>query len=186
VLIAAGLLATAAVSVAITVALVRGKSQDQTHASGAGPAAATESPLRITATASSTRAPIGGGPYNAANVLDGNLNTAWVEGAAGPGVGEWIQLDFDRDVRLSRARITPGYFKNAKAWDHNNRLAAATLVFSDGSSRHLSFVDQMQAQTFELGGIKTRWVRMSIDNIYSGSVDSDDSPISEIAFDVSP
>lgn len=185
VLIVAGLLATAAVSVAITGALVSNKDGDPTPRVSSSQVLPGPSP-RVTATASSTRAPIGGGPYIAANVLDGSLTTAWVEGVSGPGVGEWIRLDFDLEVPLSRARITPGYFKSAKAWAHNNRVASATLHFSDGSSRSISFADQMEAQSFELGGIKTRWVRMTIENIYGGTVDSEDTPISEIAFDVKP
>lgn len=198
VLIVAGLLATAAVSVAITVALIQRQGDDaSTNPSrlspsvpGSPPIRSTatpgSSPVRITATASSTRAPIGGGPYPPANVLDGDLRTAWVEGVAGPGVGEWIQLDFDREVQLSRVRITPGYFKSGKLWRENNRLAAATYHFSDGSARSVNFADQMETQSLEIAGMKTHWVRITIDNIYGGSADSEDTPISEITFDLSP
>ena len=122
----------------------------------------------------------------ASNVLDGSLTTAWVEGVLGPGLGEWIQLDFSREVELSRVDITPGYFKSEHSWAHNNRLAAATLQFSDGSARSVSFVDRKESQSVELGRKKSRWVRLTIDRIYGGARDSDDSPISEISFGLTP
>ncbi len=109
-----------------------------------------------------------------------------MEGVAGPGVGEWIRLEFEREVPVSRARITPGYFKSGRLWDQNNRLAGATFHFSDGSARSITFADRMETQTLELGGIKTRWVRITIEGIYRGSVDSEDTPISEIGFDLNP
>ena len=187
VLIVAGLLATAAVSVAITVALVNRENHDEvTSTSGVSPSPTGSTSVRITARASSMRPSIGGGPYTASNVLDGSLTTAWVEGVPGPGVGEWIQLDFDREVQLLRAHITPGYFKSKRLWANNNRLAAATLQFSDGSERNVSFADRMDSQSVELSGKKSRWVRFTIDSTYGGAQDSDDTPISEISFDLTP
>ena len=193
VLIVAGLLATAAVSVVVTVALVQRKGdevlrKDDNVATNTGRLSPAPGPtaVRITATASSTRASIGGGPYMASNVLDGSVATAWVEGVGGPGIGEWIQLDFNREVALSRAHITPGYFKSERLWAHNNRLAAATFQFSDGTVLSVSFADRMESQSVELGGKKSRWVRLTIDRIYGGARDSDDTPISEISLDLTP
>jgi len=203
-LIIAGLLATAAVSVTITVLALRGRNnnpQPQASPSAVKPADSTPMatspstsptsasptppglpPVRITATASSTRASMNGNNYEANSVLDPSLDTAWVEGVSGPGIGEWIRCDFDREVTLRRINIAPGYFKNPQIWLHNNRLAAATFYFSDGSSRHFNFPDRMQLQSLDVGRIKTHWVRMTIDDIYGGSVDSEDTPISQLTF----
>ena len=175
-LLVAGWLAIAAVSLVITLAVLHYRRGDPVANSSSPP------PIRITATASSTKAPGASVTYWAANVLDGNLATAWVEGVNGSGIGEWIRLDFDREVALSRVLLTPGYFKSANLWAHNNRLAAATFYFSDGSSRRFDFSDRMEEQSLELGGIKTRWVRMTIDSIFAGSVDSEDTPVSELTF----
>jgi hypothetical protein len=199
-LIVVGLLATAAVSVTITVLALRGwnnsnrsqlssanvKPADSTPMAtptSASPTPPTLSPLRITATASSTRTPMSGYSYEASNVLDQSLATAWVEGVGGPGIGQWIRCDFDHEVTLRRIRVAPGYFRNPQVWLHNNRLAAATFSFSDGSSRSFNFPDRMEEQTLEVGRIRTRWVRMTIDDIYAGSIDSEDTPISQLAFD---
>lgn len=138
------------------------------------------------AIASSTRNPAGSLTYLPNNCIDGNLGTAWVEGVAGSGIGEWIRFDFDREVELLRVRLAPGYFKSSQSWLHNNRLAVATMFLSDGSSRIWYLDDRMEQQDLGLGGVKIRWVRMTIDKIYPGTVDSEDSPISEITFDLKP
>jgi hypothetical protein len=65
----------------------------------------------ITATASSTRSSAGDITYQPGNVLDQSLATAWSEGVSGPGRGEWLRCDFNREVKLNRIIITPGYFK---------------------------------------------------------------------------
>jgi hypothetical protein len=44
--------------------------------------------------------------YYAANAIDGKSSTAWIEGAAGPGVGEWIRFDFDREINLHRSSFS--------------------------------------------------------------------------------
>jgi hypothetical protein len=137
----------------------------------------------ITASASSTRSAESGNTYQPDNVLDRSLATAWVEGVSGPGTGEWIKCDFAREVKLNRIIITPGYFKAPGSWKQNNRLAAATFYFSDGSSRRFTFPDRMVEQRLEVGGVKTRWVRMVIDDYYPGSVDAEDTPISTLVFD---
>jgi hypothetical protein len=143
-----------------------------------------DTPLKITATASSTLTPVRGNTYLPGHVLDGSLLTAWSEGVSGPSVGEWIRCDFNREVKLRRILITPGYFKSTALWSQNNRLAAATFYFSDGTSRRFTFPDRMQEQRLETGNVKTRWVRMVIDETYAGSVDSEDTPISQMTFEV--
>ena len=156
---------------------------DNKNADAATPTPETRGPLRVTATASSTRAPMRGFDYVPGNVLDQSLTTAWVEGVRGPGIGEWIRCDFDREVRLQRILITPGYFKTPQLWRQNNRLAAATFYFSDGSSRSFTFPDRMVEQRLEVGGVRTRWVRLVIDDIYAGSADIEDTPVSSLVFE---
>jgi hypothetical protein len=147
------------------------------------PRAEARPPLGITATASSERSPESGVTYGPGNVTDQSLATAWDEGVDGPGIGEWVRFDFDREIKLNRIIITPGYFKTPGIWRQNNRLAGATFYFSDGSSRHFTFPDQMVERRLEVGGIRTRWVRLEISDIYPGSVDAEDTPISSLAFD---
>ena len=142
--------------------------------------------VRITANASSVRSAMGSLTYLPDHAIDGNPATAWVEGVDGPGIGEWIRFDFDRYVEVLRMRLAPGYFKSSQSWARNNRLAMVTIDLSDGSSRAWSLDDRMEQQEFDLKGVRTRWVRITIERIYPGSQDSKDSPLSEVTFDFKP
>ena len=145
-------------------------------------------PLTVTASASSVRMAVQANTYYAANAVDGQSNTAWIEGAAGDGAGEWIRFDFNREIKLHRIIIQPGYFKGAQTWAQNNRLATMTAQFSDGSSRVLNFRDQMEAQRIDVGSVKTRWVRLVIGSVYHGTDPgpNDDTALSEVAFEWDP
>jgi len=155
-----------------------------TTAPGADNERRTAAPLKVTATASSTRPPLAGNTYEAANALDGRLMTAWVEGADGPGLGEWIRCDFEREVTLKRISIAPGYFKSPQIWARNNRLATAVFYFSDGTSRPVSFDDRMEEQMLEVGAVRTNWVRIEIKEVYAGT--DPDTAISQLAFESEP
>jgi hypothetical protein len=145
-------------------------------------------PLQITASASSVRLAVQANTYYAGNAIDGKSSTAWIDGVAGPGVGEWIRFDFDREINLHRILIQPGYFKGPQVWSQNNRLAKVTMQFSDGSSRVLTLDDRMESQRFDVGSVKTRWVRLVIGSVYEGTDPgpNDDTALSEIAFEWEP
>ena len=144
----------------------------------------TATPLKITASASSNRLAVQSNTYYAANAIDGKRSTAWIEGADGAGIGEWIRFDFDREIVVHRILFQPGYFKSADIWKQNGRLAAVTAYFSDGSSRELTFTDRMESQKADVGAIKTKWVKLVIKSVYYGT--DPDTAISEIAFEWEP
>lgn len=141
-------------------------------------------PLKIKATASSVRYAVQSNTYDPANAIDGSKGTAWIEGGAGPGWGEWLRFDFDREINLHRILILPGYFKSPEIWKRNNRISGATIYFSDGSSRLFNFPDKMERQTLDLGSIRTRWVRIELEDFYFGK--DPDTAISEVAFEWEP
>ena len=62
--------------------------------------------------ASSELAPVGSNTYFATNVLDGRLETAWTEGIAGDGEGEWLEVRFDRPVTVTELGVFNGYQKS--------------------------------------------------------------------------
>jgi hypothetical protein len=153
--------------------------------------AATESeqkpkslPLKIKATASSVRYSVQSNTYEPSNAIDGNKGTAWIEGADGPGRAEWIRFDFDREINLHRILILPGYFKSPAIWARNNRISSATVSFSEGTSRLFNFPDRMERHTLDVGSIRTRWVRIELEDFYLGK--DPDTPISEVAFEWEP
>ncbi len=141
-------------------------------------------PLKITASASSVRLAVQSNTYYAANAIDGKRSTAWIEGVDGPGIGEWIRFDFDREIVIHRILIQPGYFKSPQIWAGNNRLASVTAQFSDGSARELTFADSMTSQKADVGAIRTRWVRFVIKSVYYGT--DPDTALSEVAFEWEP
>ncbi len=141
----------------------------------------TNTPLKITASASSVRLAVQSNTYYASNAIDGKRTTAWIEGGDGPGLGEWIRFDFDREINLHRILFQPGYFKSSHAFAQNNRLATVTAQFSDGSSRELRFDDRMESQKVDVGTVRTRWVRFVINSVYYGT--DPDTAISEVAFE---
>lgn len=141
-------------------------------------------PLKITASASSIRLAVQANTYYASNAIDGKRSTAWIEGADGAGIGEWIRFDFDREINLHRILWQPGYFKSPAIWNQNNRLAKVSAEFSDGSRREFSFVDRMESQKVDVGAIRTRWVKFVITAVHYGS--DPDTALSEIAFEWEP
>jgi len=141
-------------------------------------------PLKITASSSSVRLAVQSNTYYPSNAIDGKRSTAWIEGVDGPGIGEWIRFDFDREINIHRILIEPGYFKSPSIWSQNNRIATMTAQFSDGSSRQLRFDDRMDGQKIDLGSVRTRWVRLVIESVYYGS--DPDTAISEVAFEWEP
>jgi hypothetical protein len=145
------------------------------------PEPANTAPIKITPSASSIRLAVQTNTYYAANAMDGKRSTAWIEGVDGPGLGEWIRFDFDREITLHRILILPGYFKSPQIWAENNRIAVLTAYFSDGTSRDLSFSDRMDSQKVDVGSVKTRWVKLVIKSVYYGT--DPDTAISEVAFE---
>ncbi len=145
------------------------------------PETRSATPLKITASASSVRLAVQSNTYYAANAIDGKRSTAWIEGVDGPGIGEWIRFDFDREIVIHRILIQPGYFKSPQIWAGNNRLAVVTAQFSNGSSRELTFADSMTSQKVDVGAIRTKWVRFVIKSVYYGT--DPDTALSEVAFE---
>jgi hypothetical protein len=141
--------------------------------------------VSIIVTASSARPTEHGISYAPRNAMDGSLLTAWIEGSPGAGIGAWLQFDFGVVVKLRRIVIAPGYFKSPEIWAKNNRVAAATFRFSDGSSRFFRFPDVMREQTLDVGLINTSAVRIEIDDVYSNNNDPD-TAISQVAFEFEP
>jgi len=132
--------------------------------------------------ASSTRRSEKGNQYSPRLAFDGNSRTAWAEGARGVGAGQWIAFDFEKEVNLKQIVIEPGYFKTNEIWEKNNRLKAATVKFSDNSTRRFEFRDAMEEQKLDVGNVKTKSVMISIKSVYTGKTDSRDTLISEVSF----
>jgi eukaryotic-like serine/threonine-protein kinase len=117
--------------------------------------------------------------YAPQNIIDGRLETAWAEGAPGPGLGEWIVLTF-KPQTVREVEVYPGYGKQPNIFYANNRLKRATLSFSDGTKVEASFTDELRRQTIMLDApIHVSSLKLVIEDVYPGS-QFNDTAISEI------
>jgi hypothetical protein len=132
--------------------------------------------------ASSVLAPQASISYNAENIIDGKNETAWVEGAQGNGIGEWIMISSNSPQKVSGLYIVNGYAKSDESYMKNNRPARIKIEFSDGSILEEILDDNGfsagQIITFDRE-ITTTYVKITILDIYKGTADND-TCISEI------
>jgi eukaryotic-like serine/threonine-protein kinase len=113
------------------------------------------------------------------NTRDDRIDTAWVEGVNGPGLGEWIAFTF-KPQTIQYVEIFPGYGKSKDLFFANNRVKRATLVFSDGTRAAVQLFDEPRVQTVALPSpVRTGSLRLIIEEVYAGS-QYDDTVISEI------
>lgn len=74
--------------------------------------------------------------YDYDNMFDGNPSTAWVEGAAGDGTGEWIEVEPPVAFGLGSIAIVNGYQSSREAYESNGRAARirCTVYRTDGNT----------------------------------------------------
>ncbi len=145
------------------------------------------------------------GMYVPFKSVDGKTDTAWVEGVPGPGIGQWIQFDFQYPLNRPLNRTNPyphnspayykqmeivyrigiinGCAKNKEIYYANNRVKRLQLSFSEGEKRTVDLKDGVLGfQIFKTGRIPSKWVKMTIEDVYKGSK-YDDTCISEVFFE---
>ena len=127
---------------------------------------------KITVTTSSTLPPQAGNSYAPGKLMDGDTRTAWVEGAADDGVGEWIKVTYDSPMRIKRIYFANGYGKTDKSYRENGRIRDAEISIEAGSFT-TTLPDGNGEQTISLpasmAGKKTRWVKLAIKSVYPGT-----------------
>lgn len=118
--------------------------------------------------------------HSAERICDGSLDTAWVEGALGQGVGESVMITFDNTYEVSGIRINAGYQKTAALYNSNSRPSQLLLTFSDDSSQLFSLEDicGMQSIQFQTP-VQTDYIKITIEGVFAGSK-YEDTVISEI------
>jgi hypothetical protein len=103
-------------------------------------------------------------------LFDGNRGAAWVEGAPGQGIGEWITVEFDAARLVRSIAIDNGYQKNDDIYYKNSRVSRMTLVFSSGERKILPLKDQFGQQVFSFDKpVRARWIQFIIEDVYPGS-----------------
>lgn len=109
--------------------------------------------------------------YRGENALDGNYNTAWVEGVEGNGEGEWLHLDFDKSHTINGIEMSNGYKKRRDLYLKNNRLKEIRVWFSDNTYEDFLISDDftgIERLDFSKACI-TKSIRIEILSVYKGS-----------------
>lgn len=121
--------------------------------------------------------------HSASRIMDGDKNTAWVEGADGQGYGQAIRLDFNNVYLVSGIRIRAGYQKNDDIYYKNSRPKEISVEYSDGTSEIFRLEDAGQTEQILMlpHPVETSMVNIIIESVYPGGK-YEDTCISEIAF----
>jgi hypothetical protein len=147
---------------------------------GIGPLAAQPEPTPTdvvavpiaSARASSSLPPSGDVGYEPANVLDGDLETAWQDAASGEGVGEWLELRLAGPALVSRVMVANGYQKPGQ-FEQNARVAKMRIV-TDERAFTADLLDVRGMQAVDLPEpVRTRRVRLEILELHPGTRYSD-------------
>jgi hypothetical protein len=128
--------------------------------------------------------------YEAENIHDLSFHSAWVEGAAGFGTGEYVEYYFKADSpRITEIKVYNGYVKSEQAWKNNGRVKQLKLYVNSTPFALLPLKDTTALQTFTLSqpmGRRTDGkdlvLRFEIVDIYKGDK-FEDTALTEIFFD---
>ena len=151
----------------------------------AGPSASMQ-PDRLTASATAPPGIDAGDQpvsYDAANLTDGDLTTAWR--VAGNGIGTTLKAEWDTPVTLTAIALVPGYAKVDPA-DHTDRfhqerrVLAVRCTFDGGAPLTLTFADSPTLQAIAVD-VTTRTVTIEITQT-TPAPERDFTAISELAF----
>ncbi len=93
----------------------------------------TDVNLALSAEASSTLKPQEEKTYRASNLIDGNLNTCWVEGASGTGIGETITLYLGKKQTVYGLTILNGYLESKYLYGINGKVTQVSVSATDGT-----------------------------------------------------
>jgi hypothetical protein len=148
-------------------------------------------------TASSSLISKGNYSYGPENAYDNNYKTAWVEGAADYGIGEYLEFSFPSETpRITKIIVVNGYVKSKAAWEANSRVKKLKLYINNEPYAILNLKDERAEQSFNVAPLgnsnrdnskKLRsgpaWtLKFEILEVYKGTKYGD-TAISEIYFD---
>ncbi|MBC7293506.1 MAG: discoidin domain-containing protein, partial [Thermoleophilia bacterium] len=110
--------------------------------------------------ASSTLPATSTNSYRATNLVDGDLATAWNEGAPGPGSGEWVRFEFSQALTLVRLEVANGYQKDNQRFKGNARVKTIKLEYSTGNTQLVDLLDTKDFQTIKTLDKPTKWLKL--------------------------
>jgi hypothetical protein len=113
-------------------------------------------------------------------VFDDDPRTGWLESEEGPGIGEFIGLEFAEPITIDEIKILPGY-GDEKWWAANNRVKKMEIKLDDYSVT-ATFIDKLITQRIKLDQpVQFKIGIFVIRDVYLSHKDND-AGISEIQF----
>ncbi len=124
-----------------------------------------------------------GNDYSALNLIDGDTETAWVEGIEGYGYGETICVSIPGDLTTTGFAARNGYCKSEDLWQENARIRKFLVSLNGSPFIVAEFEDSMELQTIEFPEIRSfnsdDILSFEIIEIYPGTV-FQDAAVSEL------
>lgn len=118
--------------------------------------------------------------HSADQICDGSLNSAWVEGVSGQGIGENVQFIFDDIHIFSGMKIYAGYQKSKDLYYKNSRPKEIEIAFANGGSKSFKLKDRYGMQQIDFDEqIVSYGVTVTVKSVYKGKKYKD-TVISEI------
>jgi hypothetical protein len=137
-------------------------------------------PGDVTVRASSSLAPES--RYGTAKLLDGDLKTAWCEGAPDDGVGAWFELTLEPRRQLDTLTLHAGYLKSTSTLFNNARPAKFRVTTDAGHNLLISlpefpegYVDEpgWVYPTAQMGNKTVGTLRVEVLEVYPGRTAKD-------------
>ncbi len=114
--------------------------------------------------------------------MDGLAETAWVEGAKGPGLGESLEVSLGEPVTIEGVELNGSCGLTPERRGMNHRLKKVRLTFSEGKPLVLELRDSTEGQTLTWPKPRTTSsLKVTVLEVYRGSK-YDDACISELDF----
>ena len=123
-----------------------------------------------------------GSYYDASRAHDLSLQSAWVEGAKGDGIGEYLEYTVrvtpglhPPDAAITHLIVFNGYRKTHDLWRKNNRIRRLRLSIDGKPYGIVTLADSYSEQEVKVGAIKlpphtkTLHLRFTIESAYPGT-----------------
>ncbi|MDP2315578.1 MAG: hypothetical protein Q8P41_21950 [Pseudomonadota bacterium] len=112
--------------------------------------------------------------YHPLYAVDDDPATAWVEGAAGGGAGEWVRFNVTRldGASAVRLRIRNGYQKSSALWKANARVREVTVTLLPSGTRvkaTLTDTEGWQELRVEQPAGPLEAIQLTADSVYAGT-----------------
>lgn len=149
------------------------------------------------AKASSTLKPQAGFSYEASNITNDLRKNAWIEGADGYGIGEYIELsqkyvvdDKNYGIDFMSLCIVNGYAENSEKWKNNSRVKELKMYYNGEYIANIELKDTIKPQYIDISSFglhaksgKEAKFKFEIVDVYKGEK-YEDTAITGICFDI--